>query len=99
MSVGRSPVGWTFAALYVGAFVLAYLDYLRYRGTWLDDLGLNVLAMPYVLVGRVVTLSATFQLHGFEPWGLVLALLFCTVLAYFLGAGLQLAVAAWRHRR
>jgi len=87
----RSPVGWTFAALYLVAFVLEYLDYLRHRGTWFADLGLDLLAMPYVLVGRVLTMSATFELHGFQPWGLVPAALFCAWLAYVLGAGLQYA--------
>jgi len=85
--------------LYLVAFVLEYLDYLRHRGTWLADLGLDLLAIPYVLVGRVLTLSATFELHGFQPWGLVPAALFCALLAYALGAGLQFAFVRLRRGR
>src|SRR5580698_5234795 len=80
MRFWRSPVGWAFAALYLVAFVLEYVDYLHRRGTWFADLGLDLLAMPYVLVGRVLTMSATFELHGFQPWGLVPAALFCAFL-------------------
>lgn len=98
MRFWRSPVGWAFVVLYVVVFVFAYLDYLRYRGTWMADLGLDVLVLPYILVGRVVTMSATFDVHGFQPWGLVPAVLSCTVLAYLLGAALQQAVVTVRRR-
>jgi hypothetical protein len=98
MRFWRSPVGWVFAALYLVAFVLEYLDYLRHRGTWFADLGLDLLAIPYVLVGRVLTMSATFELHGFQPWGLVPAALFCALLAYTIGAGLQYAFVRVRRR-
>jgi len=99
MRFWRPPVGFAFAALYLVAFVLEYLDYLRHRGTWLADLGLDLLAIPYVLVGRVLTMSATFELHGFQPWGLVPAALFCALLAYVLGAALQYAFVRVRRGR
>ena len=95
MRFWRSPVGFTFAALYLVAFVLEYLDYLRHRGTWLADLGLDLLAIPYVLVGRALTMSATFELHGFQPWGLVPAALFCALLAYLLGIGVECGYRRW----
>jgi hypothetical protein len=94
----RSPLGWVFAALYVLAFTGAYVDYLGRRGTWMADLLLDVLAMPYILVGRLLTLDPTFELHGFQPWGLVPALIFCAALAYLLGLGLERAFA-WIRRR
>jgi hypothetical protein len=98
MRFWRSPVGWAFATVYVAAFAWAYVDYWRNRGTWMADLGLDILALPYILVGRVVTMSATFELHGFQPWGLVPAVLFCAFLAYLLGAVLQRAVVTVRRR-
>jgi hypothetical protein len=98
MRFWRSPVGWVFVALYVGIFVVAYLDYLRYRGTWMADLGLVVLVMPYIFVGRLVTLDPSFDLHGSQPWGFVPAVLFCILLAYCLGAGLQSGIAIVRRR-
>jgi hypothetical protein len=71
------------------AFAFAYADYLHNRGAWMADLGLNVLALPYVLVGRLVTLTPTFELHGFQPWGLVPAVVFCGFIAYLIGALIQ----------
>lgn len=53
------------------------------------DLVLNVLAIPYVLAGRLLTQDATFELHGFQPWGLAPALIFCAALAYLLGLGIE----------
>ena len=98
MRFWRSPVGWVFAAAYVVVFAWAYVDYWHNRGTWMADLWLDVLAMPYVLVGRVLTLTPTFELHGFRPLGLVPALVFCALLAYCLGAGLQRAIISVRRR-
>jgi hypothetical protein len=92
----RSWLGWTFAALYVVAFVLEYFDYLRNRGTWMADLLLDVMGMPYVLIARMVTWDPSFDLHGFQPWGLVPACLFCAALAYLLGFGLQRLLARLR---
>lgn len=53
------------------------------------DLGLDVLAIPYVVVGRIVLLDPTFELHGFRPWGLAPALLFCATVAFFLGVSIE----------
>ena len=61
------------------------MQYRQNRGTWMSDLGLNVLAIPYILAGRLLTGSPTFELHGFEPVGLVVAALFCASLLYFVG--------------
>ena len=93
-AVWRSKLGVVFAVIYVATFGAAYRDYLDRRGTWFADLGLNVLAIPYVLVGRLITLDGTFELHGFQPWGLAAALIFCTALAYMAGVGVE-----WLWRR
>lgn len=85
----RSKLGWTFAAIYAVVFAAAYADYLRHAGTWMADLGLNVLALPYVLAGRLFTLDRTFELHGFQPWGLAPAMTFCAALAYFVGLAVE----------
>jgi hypothetical protein len=47
--------------------------------------GLDVLALPYVLVGRLVTQDGTFELHGLEPGALVAGALCCTSLMYSIG--------------
>lgn len=89
----RSRLGTVFAVVYAATFALAYRDYLRNRGTWFADLGLNLLAIPYVLMGRLITLDWTFELHGFQPWGVAAALVFCMVLAYLAGLGVE---SLWR---
>jgi hypothetical protein len=88
-SLWRSKVGWVLAALYVVIFAVAYADYLRKQGTWLADLGLGVLVIPYILAGRLITLDPTFEFHGDQPWALVPALICCTALAYFFGLALD----------
>ena len=92
-AVWRSKTGVVFALVYVAVFAAAYRGYLRNRGTWFADLGLNVLAIPYVLVGRLITLDGTFELRGSQPWSLVVASVLCTALAYLAGAGVE---SLWR---
>lgn len=89
----RSKTGIVFAVIYAAVFAAAYRDYLRNRGTWFADLGLNLLAIPYVLVGRFITLDRTFELHGSHPWGLAVALVFCAALSYLAGVGVE---SLWR---
>jgi hypothetical protein len=96
MRFRRSRVGWVFAALYLAVFALAYADYRRYEGTWFADMGLNILVLPYLWVGRIVTLDSTFQLHGYKPWGFVPAVLACGALAYLIGAGIEWALRKFR---
>jgi len=81
----RSILGWILAVAYAAVFVAAYLDYLKHQHEWMADLGVNVLAIPYILVARVVTSDATFSVHGSEPWSLIPAFLFCSGLVYVCG--------------
>ena len=85
----RSKLGAVLAVVYIALFAAEYADYRHHQGTWLADLGLNVLAIPYVLVGRVFTLDPAFELNGTEPWGLVPAMAFCAALVYLIGLGVE----------
>jgi hypothetical protein len=89
MRFPRSRVGMVFASLYLLAFIFEYFDYLANKGTWFADMGLDILALPYIFVGRGLTLDPTFELHGAEVLGLIPGGAFCTVLAYFVGYGLE----------
>jgi hypothetical protein len=62
-------------------------------GTFLYDIGLDLLALPYILiVGRLILQQPTFAVHAHEPWGLVPAVVFCSGLVLLVGAGLERAV-------
>ena len=67
------------------------------------DLGLDVLAWPYILAGRLITQDATFELHGFEPGGLVLGAVFCMMLIYSIGSATEglvgVMIRRWTKRR
>jgi hypothetical protein len=101
MGVLRSKVGWTLVVIYVVAFITVYIRVKPHYGTFVYDLGLDVLAIPYILiVGRVLLQQPTFALHAHEPWGLVPAVLFCSGLLLLVGAGLERVVrSAVRRRR
>ena len=87
MRVGRSRFGWILVAIYLVTFVVAYLNAIAKRGTFLYDIWLDILTLPYiVIVGRLFLQSPTFAVHAHEPWGLVPAVLFCGVLVLLLGA-------------
>ncbi len=96
MKIWRSKLGWSLALLYLCAFVAEYIQYRRNRGTWLADLGLDLLAVPYILLGRVLTGNSAFELHGFEPAGLMVAALFCGTLVYLLGYLIERAIRRLR---
>jgi hypothetical protein len=98
MRVLRSKLGWLLVATYGVAFVAAYLDAMAKRGTWLYDIGLNLLAIPYLVVGRLLLGQPSFEVHANEPWGLVAALLFCSALVLLLGAAIEHAVRRSRRR-
>lgn len=90
MRIRGSRFGWVLAALYVLGFVAAYLHAMANRGMFLYDLGLNILALPYiVIVGRLLLQDQLFSVHAHEPWGLVPAVLFCSALAWLVGAGME----------
>ena len=64
----------------------------RSRLGWLYDIGLDLIALPYVaVVGRLLLRDPTFQLHADAPAGLVLALLFCSGLLLVTGAVIESA--------
>ena len=87
MRVGRSRFGWILVAIYLVTFVVAYPNATAKRGTFLYDIWLDILTLPYiVIVGRLFLQSPTFAVHAHEPWGLVPAVLFCGVLVLLLGA-------------
>lgn len=90
MQVARSRLGWLLVTTYVVAFVAAYLDAMAKRGTFLYDVWLDILALPYiVVVGRLLLQSPTFALHAHQPWGLVPAVLFCGAIVLLLGAAIE----------
>ena len=90
MRVARSRLGWLLVAIYLLVFVLAYFDAVAKRGTFVYDLWLDILSLPYILiVGRVLLQSPTFAVHAHEPWGLVLAVVFCSAVVLLLGAVIE----------
>ncbi len=90
MRVGRSRLGWLLAATYLVAFVVAYVDAIGRRGTFVYDIWLDILSLPYILlVGRLLLRSPTFAVHAHEPLGLVPAVVFCSAVVFVLGAFLE----------
>jgi len=92
MKLPRSTTGIAFAVVYFVAYAAAFLDYQRHQGTWMADIWLAILAVPYTLAGRVLTGNTSFQFEGREPFDLVVAGLACAGLAYALGAGIAAGV-------
>jgi hypothetical protein len=93
MGVLRSKVGWALVVVYVVAFITVYAHVQEHRGTFLYDIGLDLLALPYILVvGRLLLQQPTFAVHAHEPWGLVPAVIFCSGFVLLVGAGLERAV-------
>jgi hypothetical protein len=95
MGVLRSKLGWALVVIYVVAFIAVYFDVQDHRGTFLYDIWLDLLALPYILVvGRLLLQRPTFQVHAHEPWGLVPAVIFCSGVVLLAGAGLERALWA-----
>ncbi len=92
MKLPRATTGLVFAAIYLVAYVAAYLDYRQHRGAWMADLWLAILAVPFTLVGRLLSGDNTFQFEAREPFSLLVAAIFCSMLAYALGAGIAAAI-------
>jgi hypothetical protein len=100
MGVLRSKLGWAFVMIYVVAFITVYSHVQAHRGTFLYDIGLDLLALPYILlVGRLLLQQPTFAVHAHEPWGLVPAVVFCSGLVLLAGAGVERAVRGFVRRR
>jgi hypothetical protein len=90
MPVLRSKLGWVLVVIYIGTFITVYVRVLAHRGTFLYDLGLDLLSLPYILiVGRLLFQEPTFAVHAHQPWGLVPAVIFCSGLVLLMGAGLE----------
>jgi hypothetical protein len=93
MGVLRSKLGWALVVVYVAAFITVYAHVQSHRGTFLYDIGLDLLALPYILiVGRLLLQQPTFAVHAHEPWGLVPAVVFCSGFVLLVGAGVEHAV-------
>ena len=76
--------------IYLVAFMTVYSHVQAHRGTFLYDIGLDLLALPYILVvGRLLLGEPTFEVHAHEPWGLVPAVIFCSGFVLLVGAGLE----------
>jgi len=90
MRLVRSRLGWVLVAIYLVVFVVAYFDALSKRGTFLYDIWLNILTLPYIaIVGRLLLQSRTFEVHAHEPLGLVPAVLFCGGILMLLGGVIE----------
>jgi hypothetical protein len=90
MGVLRSKLGWALVVVYVAAFITVHGHVQQHRGTFLYDIGLDLLALPYILiVGRLLLQQPTFAVHAHEPWGLVPAVIFCSAFVLLVGAGLE----------
>ena len=89
MGILRSKLGWALVVVYVVGFITVYSHVQAHRGTFVYDIGLDLLALPYILiVGRLLLQEPTFAVHAHEPWGLVPAVVFCSALLLLVGAGL-----------
>ena len=98
MGVLRSKLGWTLVVVYVAVFITVYAHVQEHRGTFLYDIGLDLLALPYILVvGRLLLQQPTFAVHAHEPWGLIPAVIFCSGFVLLVGAGLERAARRLFH--
>jgi hypothetical protein len=89
MGIFRSKLGWALVVIYLVGFITVYSHVQAHRGTFVYDIGLDLLALPYILiVGRLLLQEPTFAVHAHEPWGLVPAVVFCSALILLAGAGL-----------
>jgi hypothetical protein len=80
-----SGLGAALAVLYAALFVAAYVDYLNKAGQWLADLTLLLIALPFTSTMDALTQGA-FDMSGDDTAKIVVAALFCSVLAYCAGA-------------
>jgi hypothetical protein len=85
MKALKSITGAVFAALYGIAFVATYIDYRHHVGEWLADLGLILIALPFVLTMRFLS-GGSYDMTGDDSLKLVAAAIFCAVLAFLAGA-------------
>jgi hypothetical protein len=88
MKLFKSIVGAALAVVYAAAFVAAYVDYRGHVGEWFADLGLILLALPFVLTMRLLA-GGSFDMTGEDRLKLVAAALFCCALAWVVGSVLE----------
>ncbi len=84
----KSITGAALAALYAAAFVAAYVDYRAHAGEWFADLGLILLAMPFILTMRLLA-GGSFDMTGEDRLKLLAGALFCCALAWVIGSTLE----------
>jgi hypothetical protein len=80
----KSATGAVFAALYALAFAFAYFLYLNRAGQFFADAPLMLVALPYTLT--MLKLFGSVDLSGDSFTSVLVAALFCAVLAYTIGA-------------
>ena len=99
MGVLRSKLGWAFVVLYVVGFITVYYRVRPHQGTFVYDLGLDLLALPTFWWWDGCSCSSRpSRYHAHEPWGLVPAVVFCSGLLLLAGAGLERAGRAVSRR-
>jgi hypothetical protein len=89
----KSIAGAALAALYAAAFVVAYVDYRGHVGEWFADVGLILLALPFVLTMRLLA-GGSFDMTGEDRLKLLAAALFCCALVWVIGSALEWIVRA-----
>ncbi|MGA2042690.1 MAG: hypothetical protein ABSG83_04890 [Roseiarcus sp.] len=89
----KSVTGFALAALYGAAFVAVYLDYRSHVGQWFADLGLIMIALPFVATMRALS-GGAFAMTGEDGGKLLAAAAFCCLLAFAVGATLEGIVRA-----
>jgi hypothetical protein len=89
----RSVTGAALAALYGVSFAAVYVDYRGHVGEWFADLGLIVIALPFVATMRVLS-GGAFAMTGEDSGKLLAAAVFCCLLAFAIGAALEGIVRA-----
>ncbi len=85
MNRPRSATGLVFAGIYLVGYVWAWIDAYRHRGTWMGDILIAILAVPYTLVGRLLTGNDAFEFNAFDALDVFVAGAFCAVIVYLIG--------------
>ena len=98
MRLLKSATGSALAALYVLAFIAAYLIYRENAGQFLADAPIMLVALPYTMT--FLKVFGSVNLSGDDLHEVFAATLFCAALAYAVGALVEaLARAALKFSR
>jgi hypothetical protein len=87
-----STTGVVFVGTYLVAYIWAWVDAYRPRGTWMGDILIAILAVPYTLMGRMLTGNDTFEFNAFDPLDFFLAAVLCSVIVYLIGWSMAAAL-------